>query len=228
MAIKGKSRSRGGRVGNAPRPVIVIKKMPFLQRRSTRMGALLLVLGVIGATLWIGFAKQRVNEDRARQGESVSRINSQVQNNLQGISQPLPPSNLSILPDLAGNLEQFKSGDLSAKKVRDATRLIPKTMQGAAETIGGIEVPDELRNHDYTADLLDALFLMSQGLKAYGNVAASMLLATNLDGDARADLLDSATDALADGQKLFDHGYQKLTNIRTELGVYSPTSLGAQ
>lgn len=224
MAIKGKGKTRGGRPGtNAPRPVIVVPKKPFLARRSTRWGALALVLIAVGVTMLVAWQKQQADDDRQRQGHAIDEVDRRVTLALQSVATPGAGSSITVLPEFTAQLDQFKAAQARPADVRRANTELPEVLGGAIEVVGGIEVPDDLRNTEYTGEWLDAQQFMVQGLKAYQVAVRLVLDATVLTGEDRTALLERASEQIQLAADTFGYGRQKLVNIRTDLGTFDAT-----
>ncbi|MEX2458502.1 MAG: hypothetical protein WD770_05910 [Actinomycetota bacterium] len=224
MAIKGKGKTRGGRPGtNAPRPVIVVPKKPFLARGSTRWGALALVLIGVGVTMFVAWQKQKADEERQRQGIAIEEVDRRVTLALQSVATPGAGSAISVLPEFTAQVEQFKAGEARPAAVRRDNADLPEVLGGAIEVVGGIEVPDDLRNTEHTGPWLDAQQFMVQGLRAYQVAVRIVLDATVLTGEDRTALLDRASEQIALAAEIFDYGRQKIVNIRVDLGTFDAT-----
>jgi hypothetical protein len=221
VAIKGKGKTRGGRPGtNAPRPAIVVPKKPFLARRSTRWGALGLVLVIVGVTMFIAWRNQKADEDRERQGIAIDEVDRRVALGLQSISQPGAGAAISILPEFTAQLDAFKAGQAKPGQVRKDNAPLPEVLDGAIEVVGKIEIPDALRNTKYTERWLDGQQFMVSGLRAYKVAVQLVLSATELEGRGRTLVLNRASEQVALAADLFDFGHQKVVNIRVDLGTF--------
>lgn len=224
MAIKGKSKSRARRPAtNAPRPVVVAPKRPFLARRSTRWGILGLVLAAAAVTLllvWNNEQDKRIRED---QGLAIDQVSRQIDLLLEPVSQPGAGSAPTVLPEFVPQVEALKAGAAPPADVAEAGRPLPKLLDTATESLAAIEVPEDLRNTEYTGEVIDARTTMTEALKVYKVAVQLVLDAVEARGADRRRLLDRASEQITIGARLFGYGYQKLTNIRIELGTFSST-----
>jgi hypothetical protein len=225
LAIKGKKKPRGGtRTGTrAPRPAVVVPKRPFLSRRSTRWGTVGLLLVIVGVILLVTWNKQKADERLDSQGTAIDGVNSRVTLAVQGVAQPGAGAQLSLLPAFAAQLDGYRNGTVKPAKVEKDNKGVPALLDAAIKGVGEIEIPDDLRNTDFTVEVIDAKTLMLEGLRAF-KVAVNLALTTTdmLPRDARP-ILAQAAEQVQVATRLFGYGQQKITNIRVELGTFQAT-----
>jgi hypothetical protein len=224
LAIKGKKKTRGGRPStNAPRPMVVAPKRPFLSRRSTRWGAFGLILAIVGTIMLVAWRNQREDERVERQGIAIDEVNSRLTLAVQGVAQPGAGGELSLLPQFVVQVEGFRNGTVKPAQVTKDNKGVPAALDAAIAGVGEVDVPEGLRNTDYTVEVIDAKTLMLQGLRTYKVAVRLTLTAAGLEGKDRTAVLEQVSEQVQVATRLFDYGQQKLINIRVELGTFEPT-----
>jgi hypothetical protein len=225
LAIKGKKKTRGGRPGtNAPRPVVVVPKRPILARPITRWGILGLVVLAIAATLLIAWNKEQDKKVKERQGIAIDEASNKMDLAVQGVSTPAAGSGSTVLSGFTPQVEAVRAG---TAKPADVTKLekdakaVPKALDNAIAALGAFEIPKDLLNTKYTAEVLDAKTLEIEALNVYKVGAELVRDALALEGKTQKTLLDRASEQFSIGARLFDDGHQKIVNIRVELGTFT-------
>jgi hypothetical protein len=229
LAVKGKSKSRGGRPRtNAPRPVVVVPKPPVLARRSIRFGILGVVVLTAATILLVVWNNEQDAKERRRQGEAIEEVNTKIELALDGIATPGAIGPNAVLPEFVAQVETLKTGTAKPADVEKAAKDLPKVLDGGVEKLEDLEVPEELRNTEYTIEVIDARESMVEALKAYRVGVALVQASLDLEGPARKAVLDQVTEQFALASRLFDNGRQKITNIRTDLGTFTGEDLAPQ
>ncbi|MCA1726553.1 MAG: hypothetical protein LC722_02530 [Actinobacteria bacterium] len=223
MAIKGKKKTTSGRRPgtNAPRPTVVVPKRPILARRSTKWGILALVLAVVAGTLLVAWNKEQDKKERERRGQAIDQVNGQLELAVAGVGAPGAGSAFAILGEFTAQVESLRTGQGKPEDVETAAKPLPKNLTDAVETLSGIEVPEQLRNTEYTDEVIDARTTMIEALNVYRVGVQLVREAVDLTGADRTALLDRASEQFAIGARLFDFGHQKIVNIRVALGTFS-------
>jgi hypothetical protein len=225
LAIKGKGKTRGGRPGtNAPRPVVVVPKKPFLARRSTRWGVMALIVAIVGATLFIAWQKQRDTERRDAQGQAIDDVDSRIEAILQPVGQPGQGTGIILLPQFTAAVQEFRAGE--GKKPAPLVKLskpLPRQLDGVIEGVDAIELPDELRP-DYTNDVIDAKAFVIEAVRSYRVAVRLALAAVQVDSaTARNAILDQIEDLVLNGAQLLERGTARITRIQREVGTLDPS-----
>ncbi len=229
MAIKGKNRPRRGRTSsNAPRPVIVVPRKRFLARKGVQIGILALLLAGIAGGLFTGYLVQRNKDRKAAQGQAVEDYHRQVLGAVTAISRPSSPSGVLILPDLIASIPKLQSGKASPQKVRTNATPVPKGIDDSIETLVKMDIPTRLRNTRVATQLADAQLLMQQALRAYRVLTLLVIDATRLPQPSRKPILERAGDEARLAARLWDTGYQKITNLRIDFGTFQPQTAPTQ
>jgi hypothetical protein len=233
MAIKGKSRSRGSRtVARGPKPAYVPVRTPFLRRR----GLWIAVAAVLGAAavagLAYGFVNQ-ANEDRAR--EELERMAStaveyqgQVESILATVGSPLPPASFDAFPSLAAAIGGLDAADAPDSAVEDAAAT-SENVATAAEDAAGLfeEIPatDLVRGRDLPRDFILYVLASHEGfaraMDLYRESARLLGLAAEAEGDARADLVDSAGAVHNVAEETFAAAYADYVEAQTRAQVFA-------
>jgi hypothetical protein len=222
LAIKGKRKTTSGRRPgtNAPRPTVVVPKRPILARRSTKWGILALVVAVVAGTLLVAWNKEQDKKERERRGEAIDEVNGQLELAVARVGAPGAGSAFAILGEFTAQVESFRAGQGKADAIDAAAKPLPKSLTDAIETLSAIEVPDQLRNTEYTGEVIDARTAMIEALNVYKVGVQLVREAVDLGGADRTAVLDRASEQFTIGARLFDFGHQKIVNIRIALGTF--------
>ena len=224
MAIKGKGKTRSRRaVAAGPRPVYVVPRKPPLARRSVQLGALAALLLVIGAIMLWTYLDQRADQRLQDQQTIVSRFATRVETPLQPVSQQLPPTGLVIFGELREDLTSMREETADPSQVAARAGRAAEDADGFAGTIQDIPTSEWARDRGLPVEMIDAQDFIAQALLVYGRAAATLRMAAEArPGELRDELLNVAEGLLETGERLFDRGYQKITNARFELGIGEP------
>src|SRR6266540_182460 len=88
--------------------------------------------------------------------------------------------------------------------------------------VGQIPTSDLVAGHPGLLDLIDAQNFLTQSLKLYQQVAEILKDAAQATGDERTTLVTQAQGLLPVGATLFQDGFQKINNLKAELGIPAP------
>jgi hypothetical protein len=92
----------------------------------------------------------------------------------------------------------------------------------AEKNVGKIPTATLIEGHPGLVPLLDTQNDLEQSIKVYQQAASALLAADKLSGSARVTLITQAKNLLPIGASLFSNGYQKLINLRGQLGIQPP------
>lgn len=211
MAIKGKRKGRGGRSGpGSPRPQLVPPRKPLLKRTGVRIALLLVLAGAVtGGTLGALAAGGGGTEDER---PAVARFGVRVENALiaASLGQPVGTGFL-VLPELGESVARFQGGDLSLKELRDGAEDWRARATEGAEALQGIRAPNPV--------LGEAATRMAQALRLYSSLARSIRIATVLDEEDQAALLETVFEQFTVVAGAFDGGWQQLQAERARVGI---------
>lgn len=192
MAIKGKSRKRGGgsrRSSVAPKPVVVERKPPFLARRGVKRTTLvvLVVLVVLGALrVW-----QNVGRSNALKAYDRRLIRAQGL-----LTTHLDPS---AITSMSRNGSDFASGKLTGEQFLALAKQWETDFTQVKTDVSKLKGPKQLG---------DAQKLIAQGIDGYVGVARLYQVA------AQQRQLADATDAKAKATK--DPAFKKILEERAK------------
>jgi hypothetical protein len=221
LAIKGKGKTRSRRaVAAGPKPVYVVPRKPLLARRSVQLGALAVLLLVIGAILLWTYLDQRADQRLEEEQTILGRFATRVEDTLRPVSRPLPPTGLAIFGDLRDDLTALREEKADPTEVAASAGQAAENAEGFAATIDDIPTSQWVRERRLPFEMIDAQGFIVQAVRVYGRAATTLRLAAEArPGEVRGELLDVAEGLLDAGEQLFDQGYQKITNAKFELGI---------
>jgi hypothetical protein len=98
----------------------------------------------------------------------------------------------------------------------------------AAESIDKIPASTLVSGHTVLLPLIDSQEFLVQSLGVYEQASRALVAASKASGAASTALVDQAKNLLPVGSRLFTSGYQRLVNVRAELGVTGPPALPPQ
>jgi hypothetical protein len=221
MAIKGKRRSRGGRmVAAPPRPQLVVRRKPFWQRTWfwITVGAIAVIAIVFGVVV-----NMRANDREAakkRQLAAVQNFSSAVQAEFPDDRSVVPPDLIIPFPTFRQTIDDLSSGKMKATAAAANARAVTKAASDSANGIREIDtaslIPDQ---YPLTrAQMNDVKGLFVQSFRLYEDAANLTLTATTLQGDQQKAVLASAGDVLTRASLMFQSGNTKLSRSITALG----------
>lgn len=221
MAIKGKGKARARRAVTAgPKPAYVPVKKPLLARRSTQIGLVLVVLGALAGGLLYGFAKQRSNDRLERQRAAVRQFGTQIEQILQPVGQPLPPTNFEVFHELELDVAQLKGGDLDPSQAVGRAISFAESARDTAGAVENIKAAELVRERGLPISLLDTKANILAALQIYEQAAVTLRLAAEAGpGEERDELIATAEKLIAVADELFEDGYRKLNIERARLGI---------
>lgn len=154
MAIKGKSKSRGGkaRARSAPKPVISERKPPVLARKGVRLGLViaLVVLAVLGGL--------RVWENLVRSSK-LKKYDRALTRSQALLATHLAPDSLTSMDT---NVKEFTEGKVDGKKFSDVATVWEKDFRSAKDTVAKLKPLKQLK---------EAQPLILQGIDGYIGIA---------------------------------------------------------
>ena len=239
MAIKGKGKTRSRRVIAAPpRPPIYVRKKPFWARRWFQVTVGVLVIGAIavGAFLYVGNRSEQKLLEQTR--TAVRAFGVLVQGKFPPNAQPQPPTRFVMYPNLPADLTGIENGSVKPDGAIKRGRDLGRSAKASGDALQAIVVRDTIPIEAEVTGLpsqrgpgatrivmLDAQFMMVQAFRLYETVGGLMQAAGNADAaERRKAIVTQARSVMDRANTLFDRGWQKLVNVRTELGIQSQTS----
>ncbi len=240
MAIKGKSKSRSRRVvAIPPRPPVYVRKPPIWRRRI--FWAIVAALVVIGAVTVTTISLKNKHRRDLKQ-KAIAAVNSfatQIQSKFPPApdSQAQPPTGYLIYPSVSKDLDDVATGKTSAADAEEKGKSLTSSAKASADAIKALNVfkiiPEDA---DYGptksvsgqgATRLEAQEGRNRIVHAftvYETVGALMTQAgQTTDKAARKAIVDDAKQLVSEANSLFQEGYQKLINLKQELGILTQT-----
>lgn len=218
MAIKGKRRTRHRTtrpVARAPRPYLVPTKMPLLQRTGTKVVLVLVAEAVVFLLLVLAGAQTEADERRAEISEFTTLVEAQLYQSgaaQQSFTGPL------ILPELGQALSELSTGNVrNPEEIAESAQPWAEVATEAADNVGRIEAEG--------IELKEARNLMEQGLLLYAELADGVGLATQLEGEQRAQLTATIGEQMNLAAGIFDAGWGKLQEERRKAGLETQSVL---
>jgi hypothetical protein len=209
-------------VAAGPKPVYVVPKKPPLARRGVQLGALAVLLLVIGAILLWTYLDQRAEQRLKEEQAILGRFATRVEAPLQPVSQQLPPTGLVIFGELREDLTGLREQSADPSEVAGRAGRAAENADGFAATIEEIPTSQWVRDRRLPIEMIDAQEFIVEAVRVYGRAAATLRMAAETrPSEIRGDLLEVAEGLLDTGEQLFDVGYQKITNAKFELGIGS-------
>jgi hypothetical protein len=236
MAIKGKSKSRGGkgRSVSAPRPVIGERKPKLTARKGVRRGVViaLAVMALLGAL--------RVWQNVGRSGDL--KAYDRALRRAQGpLTQHFEQTSLTSWPN---NIKEFTDGKLDPKRFKELAALWEKDFKAAKDAVAKLKPPKQLG---------DGQDLIVQGIEGYiGMTRLYQVAATQREIADDEQSLAKATKDAAQKKKieeqakkaedqvqviliqigewqtrsdaLYKHGVDKLDALKKEWGIEKPAT----
>lgn len=232
MAIKGKSKTKGGGKAPArgPKPSYVPVRKPLLQRRAFWVPALVVLALATVAGLWYGFAKQRTadREDALAQqlADATTAYQQQIDPILTPLGQPVPPSDFEVFPEFTAALAGFLDGSTEAAALENAAS---GTADQAAEAATRLEAIDGVgfvagKGFDEVTVLyvVNSQARLTQATQLYAQAAGLAKDAATASRKQAGALAERAS-ALADLAKgIFDDGYRDFVELQVRAGTYQP------
>jgi hypothetical protein len=220
MAIKGKSKARARRVTtNAPKPVTVVPKKPFLARRWVRWTALGLLLLVVGSILYLTWKNQRDEDELAAKREALTTFQNTLEAPVAAVRQNMA-TGVVLFSDMRAALEQFKEQTVDPSTViQDATGWEDEAAE-ALEELEAIVPSREVRTKGVPISMIDAHSYMSAAVADYREAAATLKAAAQSEStELRAGLLVIAERLMDAADDLVADAYAKINNERHLLGI---------
>ncbi len=230
MAIKGKSRSRGGRtkaVTPGPRPAYVPVKRPWWRKRGFWVGVLVVLLVASAAGIWYGVAKS-MTKDREqalqqRMRQAGTQYKQLVEPLVSGLGEAIPPTGFNVFPKFSTTIDQFEKKAISAKDAQDAAKSTAVQAKLAYEKLNGIDaaaiVRDKGFQRDFVLFFINSKSKMITGLKLFEQAAQLVVQATQLEGDARDQLMADAKSIAGIAKATFDDGYADYVEVQAAAQV---------
>jgi hypothetical protein len=225
MAIKGKGKTRRRTVTSGPKPAYVEPPKPLWRRRWFQAAAAAVVLvGIVIAVIAVLIHIGNVNEEKAARARRdkergiVETFGSQVDGALNPVSTAFGTTR-TPLPDLVQNIGALKAGKPIPAATVTLAQSAAKLSKSAASTIQSISTSELISGHADLLPLIDSQDFLGQSLTVFQQAATAVVAASKATGEAQTALIKQAQSLLPVAQRLFSDGYQKLTNVRTKLGV---------
>jgi hypothetical protein len=205
-------------VAGAPRPHLVIPRKPLFQRRGVQVTLIVVLVAGIAALVWWGLARQRNAREVAAEKEDVSSFGAFVEEALRanGVGQPYIGGYL-ILPELTDAVSRLVAGEGSPKGLAEQARTWSKEAREAAATIRKLQ--PNMR------ELQEARNLMGHSLELYSGLTDTFVVAVELEGKPRRDLLASLQTQLPEASAVWTTAWTHFARLAERLGVREPSPL---
>ena len=232
MAIKGRSRSRGGSktVTRGPKPAYVPVRKPLLARRGFWWGALAVVGVVVVAGLWYGFAKEasqnRADELAREQRTAATIFQGKIDPILRSVGQATQPGVFEVAAGFEQSLSDFVHGKGDPKQLEGAATGAAQVLKPAAASLDEVDASVIVRDRGFSRDLVlyyvNSQRQMAQALKLYEQGAILAQQAASAEGDQAAAIAASAKAVLDVANELFSGGYADYVETQIAGGIYQP------
>jgi hypothetical protein len=183
--------------------------------------AAVLVVGLaagVTIALLIKSSSDRRTKERAIVNGFIGTVNQAITPVAQAFQDSYVP-----FPDLTRAFSQLQGGGtVDTNQVVTTANSNSKLALAAYNAINQIPVANDIQGHPDLLDLIDAQNFLTQSLKLFQQVADILKDAAQATGDAQTTLVTQAQGLLSVGATLFQDGYQKINNLRTELGIPAP------
>ena len=240
MAIKGKTKSRSRRVvAIPPRPPVYVRKPPIWRRQI--FWAVVAALVVIGAVTVTSISLKNKHRRDLKQ-KAIAAVNSfatQIQSKFPPSpdSQAQPPTGYLIYPSVSKDLDDVASGKLAASDAQTKGKSLVSSAKASADAIQALNlfkiVPEDadygptnsIRGQGATRlEIQEGRNRIVHAFRLYQTVGALMTQAgQTTDKTARKAVVDDAKQLASEADSLFQEGYQKLINLKQELGILTQT-----
>jgi hypothetical protein len=233
MAIKGKSKSRGGgkSVTRGPKPAFVPVKTPLYARRSFWIvSGVIVAVAVIGG-LWYGFAKQR-SKDRDEalvkaMATTMTTFQGDVDPILATVGQATQPTTFSAFPGFEQSVAAFADGSGTPEDLQAAAEGTVTQARKAVASLQKIDVVELVRDkgfdQPFVTSMLYAQANMALGLRLYEQAALLAQDALAAEGDAQAELVARTQSVLELARQAFGNGYQNYIEAQAQAGTLQAT-----
>ncbi len=233
MAIKGKSRPKGGGkpVTRGPKPSYTPVRQPLLGRRSFWIGTAVVggVLAVAG--LWYGLARERTNAREQDLKDALRTAGSAYQSKVDPILAPVgqaqPPSGFLVFTAFSDAMGAFKNGKGDPGALSAAAADAAGRAKKAADALDKVDavaiVRDKGLDKDFVLYVINSKARMVEGLRLYHLAASLAQDAMKASGAEQEELLARAQDALDLAGTVFGEGYDDYVQARLQAGVFQPT-----
>ena len=228
MAIKGKGKTRRRTVAAGPKPVYVEPPKPPWRRRWVQLTALAVLIVGIAAGVMVALThlgnvhqQQRAAARKAKEAAIVNQYGSQVDSAVQAVSHRFQDSRTPF-PELTQSASKAKPGQPFDSRSLAVFRATVKLAGFAQTNVQKIPGATLISGHPDLLPLLDTQNDLEQSIAVYQQAASSLLAADKVNGSARTALMTQAKNLLPIGASMFSNGYQKLINLRGQLGIQLP------
>ncbi len=223
MAIKGKGKTRRRTVTGGPKPVYVEPPRPLWRRRWFQLTTAAVVVVGVAVALTSSLLVKGANDRKQKERNIVGQFSTLVVGAMQPIATPFQDSYIPF-PDLTRAFSQLQGGgdNLDTGKIVTTANSNAKLALQAFNAISQIPTSDLVAGHPGLLDLIDAQNFLTQSLKLYQQVAEILKDAAQATGDERTTLVTQAQGLLPVGATLFQDGFQKINNLKAELGIPAP------
>jgi hypothetical protein len=236
MAIKGKSRPKGGGkpVTRGPKPTYVPVKKPLLARRGLWIGVVSVVVVASIAGIWYGIARQRSKDREAALAQKLrvaaTKYQGQIEPILQPIGQTQAPTGFVAFADFSDALKAFADGSGNADALTTAASSAADQAKTAGAALGKVDavaiVSGKGFDENFVLYLVNSKERMAEGLDLYRTAALLAQDAASATAQDAQELAARAKDVLGTAQKVFGEGYQDYIQARLKAGTFSPSIAG--
>jgi hypothetical protein len=221
MAIKSKGRPRGGKgVAAAPRRPLVVRKPPIWRRPWLWITVGSIVLVAVLALVVISVRHNGRQGRTDREAAAVQLLFTKVRQRLPRDIQPIPPDALAIFPQVQRDVPSFGT-DIKGDDLKKRGDAIAADALASSTALDGLDIqgliPAEFGRDRQT--LIDARFLISQGIAMYQEIGGLIGSTAGLSQEKAQAVLDQAQTLMNRAGSLFDQGYLKLTGVAKALGI---------
>lgn len=232
MAIKGKSRPKGGSraITRGPKPTYVPVRKPILARRSFWVGTGAAAMVLLVAGLWYGVARERA---QAREAELARRLRNaalelqgRIEPVLAPLGMPVPPSGFDAFPDLRTALAEAVDGKGDPSGLADAATPVAERAAKAADELEAVDATGIVGNKGFdmavVLNAVNARARMVQGLRLYHQAALLAADAAEQDGDLATELATRAKEVFDLAGRVFADGYHDYVEVQLAADVFQP------
>jgi hypothetical protein len=204
---------------NAPKPVTVVPKKPFLARRWVRLTALGLLLLVVGWILYLTWKNQRDQDELAAKREALTTFQNTLEAPVAAVRQNMA-TGVVLFSDMRSAIIQFKDQQVDPSTViQEATRWEEEAVE-ALEELKAIVPSKEVREEGVPISMIDAHTYLVAAVADYREAAATLKAAAESESTGqRAALLLVAERLMDAADDLVANTYNKINNERFLLGI---------
>jgi len=235
VPIKGKGKTRSRRtVTRGPKLAYVEPPKPLWRRRWVQVTAGILLVGAIVAIALTALSIKRSNDRKDARLAAVrhdrvivTEFGGTIDQGIASLGQQVQTTVLPF-PQLSDDLSKLKAGTLSPPEAAKAGAQVARLARQAYTTIQKVDVATLINGGPRLLPLSDAQDSLVASLQVYEQIGKGLSAAAGEDGSARNALIQQNVNLVPVAQQLFQSGYQRISTLRTDLGIPTQPALPPQ